>query len=432
MAKVLLHCPNPVGKTMSGPAIRYWELAKSLSKHHEVILLTPNECDLTTQRFTLIKSSSSYFKLFQGKDAIITMNLTPSLALAAKMHGVKIILDAYDPHPFEMLENNKTLDMPSRKKGLDLLIDSFNFSFNMADAVICANESQRDLWTGMMLSLKNINPAVYDLDPSWKNRISIVPFGLPSSPPVKQGTGPRSLFNLKDSDKIVLWGGGIWDWFDPLTLIKAVYHISQTRTDVHLVFMGVCMPSEPSDRMSMSIQAYHLAKELNILDRHVFFNQTWIPYEQRTAFLLESDIGVSTHFNHLETRYSFRTRLLDYIWAGLPIINTKGDSFSRLIEERGIGLTVPYKDVEALATAILHLIDNSDIRVRIKDSLRTICRDFHWDKVTEPLEEIITAPWEKASKIVVVKQFLESIYKMKGPWFPLKIATSRLFKKFCH
>jgi glycosyltransferase involved in cell wall biosynthesis len=427
MAKVLLNCPNPVGQTMSGPAIRYWELAKSLSNKHDVTLLVPNTCDLPAQKFTIIKKTAGYHHLFRGMDAVISMNMTHSSALAAKMHGAKIILDAYDPLPFEYLETNKGADMASRNKGVETITNNFNIAFKMADSVICANENQRDLWTGLMLSLRKIHPAVYDLDPALKNLVGIVPFGLPANPPVKHGIGPKKLFNLKESDKIVLWGGGIWDWFDPLTLIRAIHQISRTRSDIHLVFMGLTMPSE-TGCMSMPERAYQLAKELDLLDKYVFFNKIWIPYEQRTAFLLESDIGISTHFDHLETRYSFRTRLLDYIWAGLPIINTEGDSFSRLIAERRIGLTVPYENVKALSEAILYLIDAPGIARDMKENLKAVCKEFHWDKVTEPLERMLAEPWKKTSKAAAFKQVLGSIYHAKGPFFPFKIAASRIFK----
>lgn len=430
MAKVLLCCQNHVGKTMSGPAIRYWELAKTLSRNHEVTLLVPNTCNLPSQPFAIIKKTGGYKKFFRGMDAVITMNVTHSLALAAKMHDVKIILDAYDPLPFELLEVNKKSEMKSRKNELNTLTNAFNFSFKMADAVICANENQRDLWTGLMLAQKKIHPADYDVDASLKNLIGIVPFGLSSNPPMKQGTGPKSLFKLKETDKIVLWGGGIWDWFDPLTLIKAIHEISKKRSDIHLVFMGVKISSDPTRVMSMPTKAYQLAKELDILDKHVFFNQEWIPYEQRTSFLLEADIGISTHLEHLETRYSFRTRLLDYIWAGLPIINTEGDSFSRLIDQKKIGLTVPYENAEALSQAILHLIDHPEAANEMKKNLKVLAQEFHWDKIVEPLQEMIAAPRRKQSKARAIKHILGSIYRTKGPLFPLKMLIASFAQHF--
>ena len=55
---------------------------------------------------------------------------------------------------------------------------------------------------------------------------------------------------------------------------------------------------------------------------------TWVPYDERADFLLDADLGVSTHLEHIETAYSFRTRVLDYWWAGLPVVATDGDTFA--------------------------------------------------------------------------------------------------------
>jgi hypothetical protein len=38
---------------------------------------------------------------------------------------------------------------------------------------------------------------------------------------------------------------------------------------------------------------------------------------------------VSTHYEHVETTFAFRTRILDYLWAGLPVVATGGDAFGR-------------------------------------------------------------------------------------------------------
>ena len=55
-----------------------------------------------------------------------------------------------------------------------------------------------------------------------------------------------------------------------------------------------------------------------------------MPYERARRYLLEADVGVSAHFDDLETRFAFRTRLLDCFWAGLPVVTTRGDSLGEL------------------------------------------------------------------------------------------------------
>ncbi|WP_258189047.1 glycosyltransferase [Candidatus Hakubella thermalkaliphila] len=67
-----------------------------------------------------------------------------------------------------------------------------------------------------------------------------------------------------------------------------------------------------------------------------------------------------SHPEHIETRFAFRTRVLDYIWAHLPIITTKGDSLSDLVEEEGLGLAVKETDVEAMVEAILRMASDKE------------------------------------------------------------------------
>jgi glycosyltransferase involved in cell wall biosynthesis len=392
MAKVLIFCFDHISKSMAGPGIRSWEFAKILSKSHDVTLMIPNKTDVIPDGFSIVTTTSfiNNKNLFKNIDVIITQ-LTPyKLALAAKLHGTKIILDAYDPMPLERLELFKSLPPSLYRSKIQHIVDYFNFSFQIADTVICANQSQKKLWTGLMLSQKKISTDTYIADQSLKNLIDIVPFGLSSTPPLRNGDGLKKMFNLKNSDKVVLWGGGIWNWFDPLTLIEAIHQISQQRSDIKLVFMGTKHPNEKVPEMKMTVDAHLLAKKLNLLDKHVFFNFGWVPYEQRASFLLDADIGVSTHHEHLETDYSFRTRMLDYLWAKLPIIGTEGDAFAEIIAKNEIGLVVPYGDSQTLAKAIVHIIDNPHVAEKMKENIEQVRQQFYWDIAVKPLERMIS------------------------------------------
>ena len=70
--KISLFCLDVVGRSMAGPAIRYWEFAKALSKFHEVILLTPNKCDRAPEGFQIIQSR----KLPDGTDIVIAQEVS--------------------------------------------------------------------------------------------------------------------------------------------------------------------------------------------------------------------------------------------------------------------------------------------------------------------------------------------------------------------
>lgn len=388
MAKLLLKCHDVVGKTMAGPAIRYWEFAKALSKKHEVTLQIPNQTSLTSDQFNIICSADSI--QLKNFDILLTQLIDPKTAFYAKKNGIRLIYDAYDPEPLEHMEIFRTSDINTRTFLNQKIINTINFSLEMADGFLCANQKQRDLWTGSLLSLMKISPELYDRDCSLNKLMAIVPFGINSQNPRKTKDGFRKHFNFKPTDKLLIWGGGIWNWFDPLTLITAIKILSIKRNDIKLVFMGMIHPNAAAiPAMSMGYEAKNLAKTFELMNSLIFFNETWIPYEERENYLLEADIGVSSHFEHLETRYSFRTRLLDYMWAGLPIIATSGDTFGELIEKHQLGITVPPNDSQALASAIEYIVDHPDAANNMRTNINELKSQFYWENITQPIDEMI-------------------------------------------
>jgi glycosyltransferase involved in cell wall biosynthesis len=403
---------------MAGPAIRSWEIAKALSQIHEVFLSTPNEPDISPDGF-LFKPRGLFplSKIISSVDVVITQLVPYQMAWQAKRHGVRIILDAYDPMPLENLELFQFFSGSIQDYKNARIVNATLFAFQMADAVICANTKQRDLWTGLLMGLGRITPDIYAQDKTLKNLIDIVPFGLPSNPPLKSGDGLRKMFDLSENDKVILWGGGIWNWFDPLSLIKAVKKLVEEEYPVHLVFMGLKHPNPYAPEMKMTSNAIQLAKDYDLINKYVFFNYGWTPYQQRQNFLLDSDIGASIHSEHLETQYSFRTRMLDYIWAGLPILATEGDSFADLIKSNDLGRVVPYGEIKVIAEAIRDILEPST-KKRIGANLAEMRPKYSWDSVVNPLFrmiDIFSAQPKQKMSFQEICRILSSMTKAYGP-----------------
>jgi glycosyltransferase involved in cell wall biosynthesis len=197
---------------------------------------------------------------------------------------------------------------------------------------------------------------------------------------------------IGENDKVVLWGGGIYNWFDPLTLLRAVDKLRRRLPEVRLYFLGLKHPNPHVGEMKMAHDALTLADELGLVGTNVFFNEDWVEYGDRQNYLLEADIGVSTHLDHVETEFSFRTRLLDYLWASLPIVATSGDSLAALIETSGIGLTVPPGDVDALEDALFRLLDDEALNGACRAAIEQVVPRYRWSTVLEPLLEFCRAP----------------------------------------
>ena len=135
--------------------------------------------------------------------------------------------------------------------------------------------------------------------------------------------------------------------------------------------------------MVMRQRVEALVGELH-LEAHVFSGD-WLPYSQRQNYLLEADVGASLHLDTVESRFAFRTRILDYIWAGLPMVVTGGDSLSEWVSRHGLGEVVPPNDDQAVADALLRLFNVQDLRTAYGERFDQVRSEFTWERVCEPL-----------------------------------------------
>jgi len=141
----------------------------------------------------------------------------------------------------------------------------------------------------------------------------------------------------------------------------------------------------------MAEKAFELARALGTYETSVFFTESWVPYEERGDYLLEADIGIICQMDHLETRFAFRTRVLDYLWAGLPIISSRGDCLSRDVERYEMGQVVEVGDVAGWEQAILRMTSR-ELRERCSANVREYGKDLHWEKVVRPIAEFCRHP----------------------------------------
>ena len=154
----------------------------------------------------------------------------------------------------------------------------------------------------------------------------------------------------------------------------------------------------------MAEEARRLSDSLGLTDKIVFFGKTWVPYDERGAMLLEADLGVSLHLDNVETRYSFRTRVLDYLWAGLPILTTEGDAMAELVAGEDLGAVVPYGDDAAVAEAIGALVSDPERRRACASRSSAAARRFHWSLAAAPLMDYCQAPYQAPDRATLRRE----------------------------
>ncbi|MBW0009483.1 MAG: glycosyltransferase, partial [Pseudonocardiales bacterium] len=356
--RVLIITADAVSQRMAGPAIRAWNMAEVLSGEHDVRLVSLNQlCSPTPAEFEVRHATSrsigpeldwAQLVVLQGH----VLEQIPSLKTSQHI----VIVDIYDPMHLEQLEQARDLGDEARAEVVEAVTAVLTTQLRRGDFFLCASERQRHFWLGHLAAIGRLSPAVYDADPTTRSLLAVAPFGLSGKPPQRTGPGLRETLGLRLRDKVVLWAGGVYSWFDPLTLLHAVHAVRAEHPELRLVFLGMRHPNPDVPEMGMAGQARRLAESLGLTGEQVFFNETWVPYTDRQNWLLDADAGVTTHFEHVETTFAFRTRVLDYLWAGLPIVTTSGDAFAELVGTEELGVVVPAGDPAALAAALARVL----------------------------------------------------------------------------
>jgi glycosyltransferase involved in cell wall biosynthesis len=390
---ILVICSDRVGERMAGPGIRAYELARALARHGEVTLAAVLSDDAPPSDIDVLAydrlAPRALRPAIAAADVIVAQPHWPHVAAWLRSADARLIYDLYDPEPLEVLEQMRDRRMALRRMVGTLTSDRYVGALRHGDHFVCASEKQRDFWLGLFAAEGQLTPALYDQDPGLRSIIDVVPFGLPSErPTASNGGGPRARFpQIDDGDEIVLWNGGIWNWLDAPTAVRAVARLRDRRPSARLVFMGAV--ANVASRAATE-RTRRVAAELGLLDDVVLFNDTWTPYEQRGAWLMQANCAISTHLEHLETRFAFRTRLLDCFWAGLPVVCTRGDDLAELVDREELGATVPEGDVDAVAAALERVLERG--RHAYQDALSAAAAAHTWKRVAEPLVRYATGP----------------------------------------
>jgi glycosyltransferase involved in cell wall biosynthesis len=389
---VLLLSSEPVGPVMAGPAIRALELGRALADECDVTLAAPAPSSVDDERVRLLEAGFEDFRELlsaaREHDVVVAQEVPPTLLGRLRRLPARLVVDLYNPIVMEVLEAVAERS-PREQRRIQSLIGLRTVAqCASADFIVCASEKQRDLWLGGLALGGLIELDRYRRDPTLRSLIDVVPFGIREEPPtaaepVLKGVWP----GIGEDDTVLMWAGGIWSWLDPVTPMDAIERLAEDGgSPVHLFFLGVGRPGlAETGQAHAAERAVEEARRRGLEGRLVHFNPDWVPYAERGAWLLESDLGVSAHLDHLESRFSYRTRVIDYLWARLPVVTTYGDAIGELVERNGLGATVPPEDPEMFAWACRALLDDRAAYGATRDRIDTLAPYLYWGEVVKPL-----------------------------------------------
>jgi hypothetical protein len=374
---VVVHTPDVVGERMAGPGIRAWHLAAELAKHFETTLIAKSEVGsgelgvvgASSQNGTPSSRPTTPTVLQHGSPAALAALRSADVLIGQPARGFgkrrreqRIVYDLFDPTVLELRELYGSA--PSLRQRVHLAAEWWRLSEALmrADLLMCAAAKQREFYTHLQSS-----------DTEWIE----VPFGVDLS---------ETRVCAKPKDNIVVWGGGVWEWLDPMAAVEAIVRVNEEGLRAKLLFLGRARPNRSVvDRRRDNRFEALLARG----GPHVSANEDWVPYRERLAWLRAGKIAIMLHRRTGEADYSIRTRLFDAIAAGIPVIASAGGFAAELVEREGLGIVVPPGDAGAVAVAIRRLLTDDEIYSASVHNLERIRPRFAWEVVTRPLVSAI-------------------------------------------
>lgn len=382
MTRVGLVCSEALGERAAGIGIRYLEMARRLPDlGFHVVLVSPwrsgqspeGECGrAVARRF----DSAPLSELLKDCDVAVAQGQLANDVLH-ELPGLPTAIDLYDPFLVENLTHFDALGLDPYRNDHRTWVHQLS----RGDFFLCSSPEQRAYYLGFLTALGRVNPRRYRDDPGLSGLIVEAPFGVPDPlPDYRPVLPPRAAGERR------LLFGGLYDWYDPEPLLQAFASLSDP--NARLLFVRQPPGAQAPQRLLVEVEARSRRQDP---DRIGFLE--WVPFERRYDLLRDVDALAACHRPGLETDLSLRTRFVDALAVGCPVLTTEGGTVPRLLREWDAGFVAPCGDVAALRTGLAELVaGGAEVDARARRGRERALAMFSWERSLAPLVTFLESP----------------------------------------
>ena len=270
------------------------------------------------------------------------------------------------------------------------------------DGVLCPSDEARLYWLGQLAARNRLNPFTRIGDPDFRDLVMVVPTGveaiIPPSQPVLKGVHP----GIDARDRVILWCGRWRSSDDPITLVRAFVRLQSSHDDVKLLFATFKDQEHGREKWRSVMQ---LVMDLDLQEKVLFEDQ--LPRRLRDGYLCEADVGVALGTRTLEAQLALPLAASACVGAGLPLVITRGQAGSRLVERHAIGKAVPAQDVEAVLSALSTCLARP--RAAYAEAFAEAQQALTWPQVSKELTDFCQQPRHALDRLVEEFLFAEDL-----------------------
>lgn len=369
-------------KILLGPHLRALEMARcarDLGLEATVLVEDPGSGERDGIR--LIRQRGFQLGSIKPGDAVVVSEAAPArVPFLLARAGIPFHADCYGLVPPEMVQIYRS--WTPRHAWTDRARRNIRYQFlaHHAEKIYLSHPGQLMLLAGMIFAgSQAADPEAVDGLP---RRVSMIPMGVRTFPEqATENPYPQALHGRP----VFLWGGGVWAWFDLETLLDAFAEAAKRGSDAALFFLS------GKDHSGLEIHQAALERvrtrsaELGLLGTSVFLNEKPVGPADIPSYIEHCRAGVMTNPDVLESKASWRTRFLDLIAGGRPLVVAGNDPLGDRMTQVGAARFSPSGDAMSLADAICTVSSDASLARRMGAASAGMREGLSWMSNLAPL-----------------------------------------------
>jgi glycosyltransferase involved in cell wall biosynthesis len=379
--------PIPYGDNITdGPGFRLWNLFQQIALKNEVVILslyesfhlkTKNDFETKEDKIRIkgIRHNPSdvAFEIEKEKPDILYLPWSTTPFLSRVKKRIPTILDYVGTGLLEEYATKGYIPITLLQMKLK--------SFWLGDFLITAGQRERYYLLGLLAASKKLSQARHNQkDPL----IHVIPMTPPANPPIST----KKVIEKKADELVILVAGALLPWYDYSTFFTALkILVANGKKNFKVLLMGGNIREPRFDALIRKMG------DAQVPQKQLFFTGL-IPFKERANYYLSADIAINIPSITVEDELSVRTRVVDYIWASLPILSPAHDEYSAAVINKGAGFSYKAGNPESLADAISIVMDDKKKLELAKSRMPLILENkFTLSKYISPLESFIENPY---------------------------------------
>ena len=239
---------------------------------------------------------------------------------------------------------------------------------------------------------------------------NVVPIGIPEEDYVHEKTVFRGKGSIKKDDFVILWTGGFNTWTDVDTLFNGLEAAMGINPKIKFVATGGEIPEQ-------DIITYpHFVELISSSPlKENFLLKGWINGKDVPNYYFEADLGINIDKDIYEVKLGSKSRILDWMRAGLPVISSNVCELVEIMKKEKIGYTFKPHDAADLSDKLVKLSKKKkELKETAKKAKEYAKKNFSFTETTKSLLSWVLNPGFAPDKNTDMQIFFEKEEALKN------------------